>query len=290
MSADRNSIVTARSDLHGGLWIADGSAREGTDIPQSVATGSLGLTGSLAWAGDRLLFSTVQQALYTISADGGAAEEFLKNATAPALTSDGKTLVYLSRREGSFDGALWKANADGRNPIQLVPEINFSPEITPDDQNVLFTQGAGAVQHIWSVPLAGGTPRLVSKLHAVVPKVSPDGKWLAFASLEAGDQWFISMCEMPECAAPRHVRAIDAIQFRIAWTPDGRAIAYAFAAPGANVWVHPLDGSPERQLTHFTDQRIPYDFAWSRDGKHFAVSRASTSQDIVLFRGLKPKS
>jgi hypothetical protein len=50
--------------------------------------------------------------------------------------------------------------------------------------------------------------------------------------------------------------------------------------------VRPLDGSPPYQLTHFTGRSI-VDFAWSRDGKQLAVARASTTNDIVLFKGLR---
>jgi hypothetical protein len=41
-------------------------------------------------------------------------------------------------------------------------------------------------------------------------------------------------------------------------------------------------------LTHFTDPRGIAGFAWSKDGKRLAIARTSTSQDIVLFRGIKP--
>jgi Tol biopolymer transport system component len=70
------------------------------------------------------------------------------------------------------------------------------------------------------------------------------------------------------------------------WMPDGRAIAYRDATQ-ANLWVQPLDGKPPHQLTHFTDGRAIVDFAWSRDGKRLAVARSTTSNDIVLFKGLK---
>jgi hypothetical protein len=39
-------------------------------------------------------------------------------------------------------------------------------------------------------------------------------------------------------------------------------------------------------LTDFTDRTI-VDFVWSRDGKQLAIARASTTNDIVLFKGLK---
>jgi hypothetical protein len=58
------------------------------------------------------------------------------------------------------------------------------------------------------------------------------------------------------------------------WTPDSRGIAYYTIDPGG-------------QVTHLTDNRIIEDFAWSRDGKRLAVSRSMTTNDIVLFKGLK---
>jgi hypothetical protein len=54
-----------------------------------------------------------------------------------------------------------------------------------------------------------------------------------------------------------------------------------------NLWVQPFDGSAPHQLTHFSDNRIIYDFAWSRDGKHLAIARATITNDIVLFKGLR---
>ena len=70
------------------------------------------------------------------------------------------------------------------------------------------------------------------------------------------------------------------------WIPDGRGIGYVTGTPG-NLWVLPLDGTPVRQLTHFTDERPIADFAWSRDGQRLAIARTTTTNDIVLFKGLK---
>ena len=67
-------------------------------------------------------------------------------------------------------------------------------------------------------------------------------------------------------------------------TPDGRGVAYAETG---NLWVQSLDGGPPRQLTRFTDGRPIMSFAWSRDGKRLAIARTSTTDDIVLIKGLK---
>jgi Tol biopolymer transport system component len=76
--------------------------------------------------------------------------------------------------------------------------------------------------------------------------------------------------------------------------PDGRGISYvdrgSDAGLTANLFVQPIDGSAPRQLTHFTDRKTIGQYAWSRDGRRLAMSRASFSSDIVLFRGLKSQS
>jgi hypothetical protein len=56
---------------------------------------------------------------------------------------------------------------------------------------------------------------------------------------------------------------------------------------GSNLTLEPLDGEPPRQLTHFTVGPVIFDFAWSHDGKRLAIARTTTTNDIVLFRGLK---
>jgi len=68
--------------------------------------------------------------------------------------------------------------------------------------------------------------------------------------------------------------------------PDGRAIVYANQTLPMNLFVQSIDGSPARQLTHFGDGQID-DFAWSRDGKRLAIARSTTTNDIVLFKGLR---
>jgi dipeptidyl aminopeptidase/acylaminoacyl peptidase len=68
--------------------------------------------------------------------------------------------------------------------------------------------------------------------------------------------------------------------------PNSRGLAYGTGTP-RSLWVLPVDGTPARQLTHFTDDRPIADIAWSRDGQRFATARTTTANDIVLFKGLK---
>jgi Tol biopolymer transport system component len=77
---------------------------------------------------------------------------------------------------------------------------------------------------------------------------------------------------------------------RFGAAPHGAALFCSYLDsfnPSNNLWLQPLDGSAPRQLTHFSDGKTIGHYAWSRDGKRLAMSRATQSSDIVLFRGLK---
>ena len=53
-----------------------------------------------------------------------------------------------------------------------------------------------------------------------------------------------------------------------------------------NLWLQPLDGGKPKQLTNFTSDQI-WNWAWSRDGKQLALSRYSTTSDVVLISGFR---
>jgi dipeptidyl aminopeptidase/acylaminoacyl peptidase len=114
--------------------------------------------------------------------------------------------------------------------------------------------------------------------------VSPDGKSLAFVSIDDKKQQVIAICALSNCTAKR-LLPIASRPDALRWTPDGRGVAYSIRS---NIWTRTLDGAPARQLTHFNEdeQRIE-DFKWTPDGKRLAFSRSKTTWDIVLFRGVK---
>ena len=140
------------------------------------------------------------------------------------------------------------------------------------------------------VPIEGGEPTEIVKAFAQAGSVdvSPDGGRLAFVSSESQNQFVVMVCDLPACTNRQRLPpptnfSLGSTSMR--WTPDGRSIAYV-DTNGSNIWSQPLDGGPTRQITHFSDRRVA-SFAWSRDGKRLAVARTTTTNDIVLLKGLK---
>jgi Tol biopolymer transport system component len=287
VTPDRRMLVTARSDTDMRVWVGDGAAGDGDELaPIALGGGVLGY--GLTWAADRLVYSTRsrgRQVLSSFSPDGAPTNEIGLTTMELAATSDGRTLVYSSA-EFSAVGSLWRADGDGRRPIQLVADFTRFPVITPDGRSVLYISGAGGeADALWIVPIDGGTPTQLVKGPAYTSlDVSPESKSIVFISAEDPNRPTLVVCDLPACTARRTLSAPALTRMR--WTPDGREIAYV--GPGSNLWVLPLDGKPPRQLTRFTDGRTIANFAWSRDGKRLAVARATVKDDIVLFSGLRP--
>jgi Tol biopolymer transport system component len=202
----------------------------------------------------------------------------------PATTWDGQAIVFTNVKMES----LWKADSDGRQAVELVPRtyVPTDPVVTPNGQVVFLSRHNSGVQAPWIVSLEGGSPTEVAHVPASAGSldVSPDGKSLVFWSPDKQNQGITMICDLPVCARPRSLPALGR-PYPVRWTPDG-SIAYVDGALPSNIWVRPLDGRPPYQLTHFTDRTV-VDFAWSRDGKQLAIARASTTNDIVLFKGLK---
>ena len=77
----------------------------------------------------------------------------------------------------------------------------------------------------------------------------------------------------------------------LGWTPDWRALTYVHNTTGStqNLYMQPLAGGAPVQLTHFdSEPGVVAAYAWSRDGKKFAITRARYNDtDVVMFSGFK---
>ena len=111
----------------------------------------------------------------------------------PEWTADGQYVVFISTR-GDRRG-IWRQAADGSKAAELVYQPEFEPYeaiISPDMKWLVFRTGPGAKysRDILAVSLTGAdrtvVPLVTSPYTESQPRLSPDGKWLAYQSNETG--------------------------------------------------------------------------------------------------------
>ena len=179
LSGDRRRLVTSRRDARMDFWVGDGGAATGADVVQRVPVSNV---ERVAWAGDRLLYAGVvggKPAILRVTPGENTPEDVVLEALAPAATSDGRTIVFVSSADNTLD--LWTADASGRRKTRLVPSVTADQvAVTPDDRFVLFTSLVGGTVSIWMVPIEGGSPTKLTDGSSAA--VSPDGGSIAFTA------------------------------------------------------------------------------------------------------------
>ncbi len=121
------------------------------------------------------------------------------DASQPAWSPDGRTVVFVSNREDDPDATyrsdLWLVDVDGeRTPKRLTDDdhAKHSPAFSPDGRHVAYIHGGDGVygvQHIAIVPVAGGEARILTALldrWVSGFEFSADGRWIYFSFDNAG--------------------------------------------------------------------------------------------------------
>ena len=158
------------------------------------------------------------------------------------------------------------------------------PDVTADNQTVLFVSHRAGLQSLWSVPATGGIPVERAHQFAWSPRGSPEGLRLFVGK----DLPMGTICPVPTCRGGRDLRLQQStlIPMTVHWAPNGKGIAYVRADDPTNIWVQDIESGRVTQLTYFTDRQIN-NFAWSADGQRLAISRATLESDVVMIKGLR---
>jgi eukaryotic-like serine/threonine-protein kinase len=291
ITADATTLLLVQRSTVSGLWVQKQGALsdEGRQIRSEV-----GGFGEPTWtADDRLVYRSTDGGaadLWIVDADGTNPTQLTSGARAGqglSTSPDGRSLVFASTRGGKEN--LWRYQVAGGNFTQLTDgDSEISPRVTPDSREVIYQQGAGPGRPtLWRVPLEGGEPSPLVSTHAIRPDLSPDGRLVAYFYMElqphGEPQWRLGVTSLasgalvksfaiPATAMPRVVR----------FTPDGAALAYIDTVGGVgNLWEQPLSDDPPRRITAF-DQGALETFAYSRDGRLVAMTRATRISDVAV--------
>jgi serine/threonine protein kinase/Tol biopolymer transport system component len=295
VTADGSTIVTTARQRTSQIWTlpANGDVRAAKQITSGV--GQDGDDG-LSWTPDgRLVFSSYdggQSDLWVMNADGSNRQRITSDAyldQAPAVSPDGRYIVFESyRRKGNVPN-LWRMDLDGGNLKELTSVEDQTPHISPDGRQVVYAswqQSQGS--SMWQVSIDGGAPVQLTDYYIQGPQFSPDGNWIAFIYYD--DQVTPKRWRNGIIPATGHVRPVKLFDRpniddqHVQWTPDGRSLSYIGApAYPENLWLQPVAGGAPKQLTNFKSDRT-YHHVWSRDGKQLALARGNEMSDVVLLR------
>ncbi len=267
------------------IWALDerrGLFRRSSGEPIQLTTGPINWGAPILSRDGKTIFArgyTNRGELVRWDAHSRSFQPFLSGISADnvVFSRDGKSVVYISYP----DDVLWKAGADGSDPIQLTSgglQVN-SPRWSPDGTQIVYATVASdrAPWISYIVSAEGGKPRPLlpgASGSQATPDWAPDGHHIVFGDKD-GDSQDIRILDMtngqvapvPGSQGMSHPR----------WSPDGRMIAAVSAGPNG---FHIFDTVTGKWTTFpIKDPEYP---TWSRDGHSIYFLREN--QDAGIYR------
>jgi WD40-like Beta Propeller Repeat len=264
--ADASSGPQAHYELTAGLPLRNGSTHGITRI--DVRRGIVGTVGRLAgsdpaWTADGTRLAFIRKSRLWVSGANGQNTKAVTGAARPATdpdwSPDGRNIVFVCG-EDIFGPpratGICQVEADGRNLRLLVRDsadpyskggfYNDSPRWSPAGGEIAFVRveiGSPDREFIEVVRLDGSPPRrLTSSDKAHSPTWHPSGSRLAYRRRErttcAIEVISRSGVVMRQILSETHdsLRDIEgACPHELAWSPDGRAIAFARGNAGPSI-------------------------------------------------------
>jgi serine/threonine protein kinase len=219
------------------------------------------------------------------------------NAEGPAISPDGKYLVYVQRTGN--DTSLWIRQTTTTSNVQIVrPETGvelFGATFTPDGSFVDFARQSqnGTNIELWRVPSLGGTSkRLIDHVDSLVGW-SPNGQHFAFVRRDVEPGTSALVIADPDGSHERALKTRQApttftIGIPPVYSPDGRLLAVAGVAARSaqEVVVVDVATGSERSLSNgvVSNNTVFSGLGWLDDGTLVLDKPAEAGAPVQLWR------
>jgi Tol biopolymer transport system component len=295
MPENGTQFIAVKRELQATIFIGNAST---PDVGMPLGTRSDGI--GLSWMPDGRLISQDESSRFWLSSPEGkdrtvAFEGLGKILNGAFAICGNRGLVLLTKGDGDHLN-IWSIEVTGKNLRQLTDgEMNLLADCSPDGRSMIYSSKSTQGFEIVKMPIGGDTPQHLLSATFAVGKYSPNGQKIAALVIKgelsmknakvliinSSDGKVEKMFTLPPGDVPN-----NGAGWFLRWSADGEALTFALQQVATvNLWRQAVAGGNPLQLTHFPDRVIAY--AWSRDGKHLAVTRQTSSRDVVLFKNFR---
>lgn len=282
-------LIATGPDLHSCSWSPDGvrlACVSGNSFHVTVGT----IFGLGPMFGNR-----APSRIVLVPAAGGSPVSATDSGSlhqSPAWWRDGRTLYYVSSRQGPSDVYALDVGArarGGRAPVRITTGMGAqSIDFAADGARLVYAAYASSA-NVWAMPIPRDPPGSptsavpVTSVNQTVEgvRVSHDGRWVVYDSDLSGNS---DVYRVPVTGgdAERLTRG-GADEFRGALSPSGAELVYhSFQAGSRALFLTALGGGRVQQLTRPPGQRSMAN--WSPDGTALTLFDMSTAEVFVMRR------
>jgi Tol biopolymer transport system component len=233
-----------------------------------------------------------------VQADGGGRIRLTDNHVAdysPSWSPDGQYIAFMSDRDGRTE--VFVMGSDGSHPMRIsrTEGVSDSPPVwSPDGQKLCFaaldsqeSDDLGAfVEHLYIASRDGRTQYRLTSLsgHEEKPRWSPNGEFIAFVRRPEGfgiDRQVEIRVMAPDGSGEKTLLAGMWNIAGLAWSPDGKKLAFVGGEVGSHWAIHLLDvgtGSMVPVTDKDKIRSLDGHVAWSPDGERIAF----ISHDVYI--------